>query len=100
MVKGLKISDTRGSNVIPMPRLYTLDKVPVDHSDIARIEDLRRWPHLQEVVAERVDVDIGLLIGANCDDRWMSFCRRQQQQQQQQQEQQEQQQQQQRGFWR
>ncbi|XP_043206561.1 uncharacterized protein LOC122381675 [Amphibalanus amphitrite] len=66
MVKGLKISDTRGSNVIPMPRLYTLDKVPVDHSDIARIEDLRRWPHLQEVVAERVDVDIGLLIGANC----------------------------------
>ena len=69
-VTGLTVSDMKGENQIELPRSFTREDIPVSHSQIPKADALSDWPYLQEPLREMQpympDVQIGLLIGNNC----------------------------------
>ena len=69
-VQGLIVTDTNGKNPIELPRSFTREYIPVNHTQIPKPEVLSQWPHLQEITKEMPPympgVSIGLLIGCNC----------------------------------
>ena len=64
-VLGLQVSDMEEGEFIRLPPVYTLNKLPVCKQDVPRDEDLKRWPHLDEVDMQELDCDVGLMIGSN-----------------------------------
>ena len=67
LAKGLGIQGFDDSTaVMEMPPTFTLDKIPVKREDIATVEDVQSWPHLNGVPLPDVDAEIGLMIGVNC----------------------------------
>ena len=70
-VDGLKASRTSGLDAewINIPKAYTKDDLPVDSSEIATPEKIKKWKYLQEIseeISQSDDMKMGLLIGANC----------------------------------
>ena len=70
MVTGLTIRGVNESITPELPRTYGRDDIPIERSLIPRMETVRRWSHLQDVAEQlppyQEDLDVGLLIGANC----------------------------------
>ena len=75
LVTSKKINDlvVRGINEeieVSLPRTYSRDEIPAKRSQIARPESVSGWSHLQRIanylMPYQHDVDVGLLIGANC----------------------------------
>ena len=66
VVKGVQISDLDGNGMLSLPDTFTLNSIPVKHSDIATARDLDQWIHLQGITLPCIDAEIGLLIGSNC----------------------------------
>ena len=64
-VQGLSISDMSENNQVTLPTVFALDKIPASREEICTAEDLQDWPHLQEVVPDVVDAEIGMLVGMN-----------------------------------
>ena len=69
-VSGLKIRGVDDDAMISLPTTYTRNVIPAQRSQIPDPRSARKWTHLH-VIAEnlmkpRDDVEIGLLIGANC----------------------------------
>ena len=67
----LKATRTSGLDAewINIPKAYTKDDLPVDSSEIATPEKVKKWKYLQEIAEEishSDDVNKELLIGANC----------------------------------
>ena len=70
-VDELKVSRTSGLDAewINIPKAYTKDDLPIDSSEIATPEKIKKWKYLQEIAEEishSDDVKVELLIGANC----------------------------------
>ncbi|XP_043217631.1 uncharacterized protein LOC122379454 [Amphibalanus amphitrite] len=65
VVHGLEVADLGGRHVLQLPAVYSLEKVPVDDSDIPRQEDVSRWPYLRDVRLPRVDAPVELMLGNN-----------------------------------
>ena len=65
IVTGLEVADLDGRHVLQLPAVYSLEKVPVDVSDIPRQEDVNRWSYLSEVYLPHVDAPVELMIGNN-----------------------------------
>ena len=61
-ITGLEVSSLEGSDFNELPEVFTQDRIPVSHGNIATKEDIRRWPYVQLAT---IEADIGLLIGAN-----------------------------------
>ena len=70
VVNNLCVIPVRGSERIPLPRVYTQDTLPIEMNEIPCHNMLRQWPHLHCLISEMPDLDrtvpIGLLIGVNC----------------------------------
>ena len=70
IVHNLEVSDLHDRNVVKLPKCYTRQEIPVDHSQIPKRELFNHFPHLAEVAKEIPPyfqhLGIGLLIGANC----------------------------------
>ena len=70
IVHNLEVSDLHDRNVVKLPKCYTRQEIPVDHSQIPKRELFNHFPHLVEVAKEippySQHLGIGLLIGANC----------------------------------
>ncbi|CAC5386643.1 unnamed protein product [Mytilus coruscus] len=65
VISGLEVCDINGNNAISLPPIFTRPNLPVSRKDIVSSNDLREWPHLRDVPLNRVDCDVGLLIGIN-----------------------------------
>jgi hypothetical protein len=69
-VTGLVIRGLNDELKIPLPKAYTRNAIPAQQSQIPDPQSAKLWTHLN-VIAEDLmvphdDVEIGLLIGANC----------------------------------
>ena len=69
IVPGLLIEDLDQDNVMELPPLYVLDRIPVVTDDVPSQEDVERWTYLQEASVTlrtlEAEEEIGLLIGGN-----------------------------------
>ena len=69
-VNNLIVSSYTGENPVQLPRCFSRDYIPVDHSQIPRPEILSKFHHLHEATSNMPpylpDISIGLLIGNNC----------------------------------
>ncbi|XP_043237661.1 uncharacterized protein LOC122389569 isoform X2 [Amphibalanus amphitrite] len=48
LVTGVSIGSEDGSHLVELPVLYVVDHIPVEEEDVARQEDVDKWPHLRE----------------------------------------------------
>lgn len=64
-VTGLEVSSLDNDVFIQLPKVYTQRKIPVTKDNIPSQEDIDRWSYLKDVKLNRIDSDIGLLIGVN-----------------------------------
>lgn len=64
-ITGLEVSNVEESNFTELPEVFTQDRIPVSHGNIATEENIRKWPYLKDVQLTTIKADIGLLIGAN-----------------------------------
>jgi len=64
-VSGLQICDLNGNQVVDLPPIFTQPTLPVSRKDVISSHDLHKWPHLRDVPLEKIDSDVGLLIGIN-----------------------------------
>ncbi|CAG2235127.1 unnamed protein product [Mytilus edulis] len=65
VISGLEVCDINGNNAISLPPIFTRPNLPVSRKDIVSSNDLQNWPHLCDVPLNRVNCDVGLLIGIN-----------------------------------
>ncbi|XP_043213502.1 uncharacterized protein LOC122377501 isoform X2 [Amphibalanus amphitrite] len=69
IIPGLLIEDLDQGNVMELPPLYVLSRIPVVTDDVPSQEDMQRWTYLQEagVTLRTMDAgeEVGLLIGGN-----------------------------------
>ncbi|XP_064624565.1 uncharacterized protein LOC135486033 [Lineus longissimus] len=70
ILKNFEICDLHGHNTIHLLRAFTKDKIPVSSRHIPRTEDIRKWPHLDEVNLPEINGGIGLLIGNGVPDAY------------------------------
>ena len=70
VVKSLSVSSLAGDQVIPLPKVYVQDSLPLNSDDIVSHDVLRSYSYLKDLLDDMPDRDesipIGLLIGANC----------------------------------
>lgn len=67
-VHGLEVISLDERNVIPMPNMYTKDRMPVSTNHIPTSADLQRWPHLADIKIPQLQAEVGILIGNNVPD--------------------------------
>ena len=60
--------DLDEQHVIPLPVLFSKDRIPVTRSHTPINDDIRSWPHLRDINLPQIDADVGLLIGNNIPD--------------------------------
>lgn len=69
-VSGLVVRGLDDETRIPLPKTYTKDAIPAQRSQIPDPQSAKIWPHLYVIAGDlmtfRDDIEIGLLIGANC----------------------------------
>ena len=68
VIPHLWIASLDGTFRMELPPLFMLDRIPVTRRDTPGEDDLKKWPYLKEsgvTLEDRVDVDVGLLIGSN-----------------------------------
>ena len=69
-VKNLQVCDLNQEYTISLPVMYTKDELPVPRQHIPTSEDLKRWPHLQDVELPQINAGIGLLLGNGIPDAY------------------------------
>ena len=69
-IEGLEVPWSKdGSTWIKLPRIYTKKHSPVDKKEVAISEKIEEWDYLKTIsskITQADDVEVGLLIGANC----------------------------------
>ena len=69
-VKNLQVTDFKRQVTIPLPKVFSRQGIPCKASQIPKPEVALQWEHLkciaEELMPYREDVEVGLLIGANC----------------------------------
>ncbi len=64
-INNLEVGNINGNNVIPLPKVYTQDAIPLSKENIVSADDVKKWPYLKDVEIMEIDADIELLIGVN-----------------------------------
>ena len=64
-VVSLELSNLNGEHPVVVETVFSTTNLPVSNKNLATQEDVDRWIHLAGIEIDRVDEDIGLLIG--CD---------------------------------
>ena len=66
-IVNLEVCNLDKSVILGLPEVFTKDSLPINLSNRARLQDIRSWPHLKDIVLPEVSVDdVGLLIGQDC----------------------------------
>ncbi|KAK0148069.1 hypothetical protein N1851_012226 [Merluccius polli] len=65
IVSDLEVAGLESDLYCDLPDIFTQKKMPVCRNNIAREQDLVRWPYLRGVHLPEIDADIELLIGLN-----------------------------------
>ena len=69
-IEGLQVVGSKdGSTWIKLPRIYIRKHLPVDKKEVATTDKIEEWDYLKTItskVMQTDDVEVGLLIGANC----------------------------------
>ena len=69
-IDGLIVQGVNEVTTVRLPGAYTRADIPAKRGQIPRPETARDWPHLSRIADQlmpyREDVEVGLLIGANC----------------------------------
>ena len=69
-IDGLTVQGLNEATSIRLPGAYSREDIPAKRGQIPRPETARNWPHLvpiaEQLMPYREDVEVGLLIGANC----------------------------------
>ncbi|XP_068689567.1 uncharacterized protein, partial [Montipora foliosa] len=64
---GLKVSSIDGAKDLCLPRVWSVERIPVSEKSIPVPDDLKRWPHLQDLSFPQIDDQtVILLIGGDC----------------------------------
>ena len=64
---GLKVSSIDGVKDLCLPRVWSVERIPVSEKTIPVPDDLRRWPHLQDLSFPQIDDQtVMLFIGGDC----------------------------------
>ncbi|XP_068738912.1 uncharacterized protein [Montipora capricornis] len=64
---GLKVSSIDGVKDLCLPRVWSVERIPVSEKSIPVPDDLRRWPHLQDLSFPQIDDQtVMLFIGGDC----------------------------------
>lgn len=61
----LEVAGLDSNNFCGLPEIFTQKSMPVQRSNIPRLKDLQRWPHLRHIEIPEIDADVDLLIGTN-----------------------------------
>lgn len=55
-----------GNGAVHLPKVWSVDKLPIDQFSLPRVEDIQRWSHLKGIEFPQIEEDhVMLLIG--CD---------------------------------
>ena len=69
-IDGLTVQSLNEATSIRLPGAYSREDIPAKRGQIPRPETARNWPHLvpiaEQLMPYREDIEVGLLIGANC----------------------------------
>ena len=69
-IEGLQVAGSKdGSTWIKLPRIYSRKHLPDDKREVATPDKIEEWDYLKTIsseVTQADDVEVGLLIGANC----------------------------------
>ena len=70
LLEDIKVTGMNGDgSLLLFPELCTRREIPVDKEEIATLAKIKEWKHLRPIsneIVQRDDVQVGLLIGANC----------------------------------
>ena len=64
-IVGLELSDLNGKNTVAIKTVFSTPSLPVSTRNLATREDIDKWTYLSDIRIDRIDEEIGLLIG--CD---------------------------------
>ena len=62
-IVSLELSDLNGENPVAIETVFSTPNLPVSTRNLAAREDIDRWTHLANIKIDRIDEEIGLLIG-------------------------------------
>ena len=66
IVSGTWLTDKNSGNILDLPQLFSLDKIPVDSADFPTQAEVNKWKHLKGVKLELCkNSEVGLLLGSN-----------------------------------
>ena len=69
-IDSLIVQGVNEATTVRLPGAYTREDIPAKRGQIPRPDTARNWPHLSRIADQlmpyREDVEVGLLIGANC----------------------------------
>ncbi|KAJ8332985.1 hypothetical protein SKAU_G00418810 [Synaphobranchus kaupii] len=66
VISDLEVCGLEDTKYIELPKVYTHRNIPVHTENIPKQSEIQKWPYLSEVRLPELEVDVGLLIGANC----------------------------------
>ena len=65
VVEGARVGPIGSDELFALPQLFTLNQIPISVQDKCRSEDMKLWPHLNDVLVRKLDAPVELMIGSN-----------------------------------
>jgi hypothetical protein len=64
-IVSLELTDLQGENNISLETVFSTPELPVTTQNRASMQDMKNWPHLSNIQLDRIDAEVGLLIGSD-----------------------------------
>ncbi|XP_071958625.1 uncharacterized protein [Antedon mediterranea] len=61
----LEILDLNHGHSVLLPNVYSVQTLPISTDTIATPDDINKWPHLAGIKVDKINADIGILIGSD-----------------------------------
>lgn len=74
MVVGLEMARLEGEDLCELPKTYIQQHLTLHRGNIPGEQNLKSWPHLNQVHLPEVDADVDLLIGTNVPKAFQIDC--------------------------
>ncbi|XP_046346812.2 uncharacterized protein LOC124127462 [Haliotis rufescens] len=69
-VSGMQVCNLTMENHVALPKMFTVEKLPVSKIHIPTSDDIKDWTHLRDVEIPIIDAEIGIMIGNNIADAY------------------------------
>lgn len=64
-ITGLEVAGLNSDIFLDLPDVYTQQTIPVTKDNVPKQQELRKWPHLNDVSISSINAEVELLIGVN-----------------------------------